>query len=158
MKRLTSVSILTIFILFLSPLSSGTAAHSTDPASNIYPNIAPGSIVQFEHLTIEDGLSQNAGLAIFQDSKGYLWIGSQDGLNRYDGFNFKIYKQDPEDPSSISHNSILAITEDKDGYLWIGTWGGGLNRFDPVTETFVSYHSYPNDPSSLSSDTINSVK
>src|SRR6476661_10650132 len=108
MKHLIPVSILAIFILFLSPLSTGTAAHITDPTSNIYPNIAPGSIVQFEHLTIEDGLSQNAGLAIFQDSKGYLWIGSQDGLNRYDGFNFKIYKHDPEDSSSISHNSILA--------------------------------------------------
>jgi PAS domain S-box-containing protein len=156
MKRL--VPVLTIFLLFLSPLSTGTAAHSTEAAFNLDLNIAPGSIVQFEHLAIEDGLSQNAGLAIFQDSKGYLWIGSQDGLNRYDGFNFKIYKHDPEDPSSISHNSILAITEDKAGYLWIGTWGGGLNRFDPVTETFVSYHSYPNDPSSLSSDTINSVK
>ena len=73
------------------------------------------------------------GLAIFQDSKGYLWIGSQDGLNRYYGFNFEIYKHDPEDPNSISHNSILAITEDRDGYLWIGTWGGGLNCLNPVT-------------------------
>ena len=158
MKRLIPISILTIFILFLSPLSTGTAARSTEAAFNIDLNIAPGSIVQFEHLTIEDGLSQNAGLAIFQDSKGYLWIGSQDGLNRYDGFAFKIYKHDPEDPSSISHNSILAITEDKDGYLWIGTWGGGLNRFDPVTETFVSYHSDPNESSSLSSDTVTSIK
>ena len=158
MKRLIPISILTIFILFLSPLSNGTAARSTEIALSIDPNIAPGSVVQFEHLTIEDGLSQNAGLAIFQDSKGYLWIGSQDGLNRYDGFAFKIYKHDSEDPSSISHNSILAITEDKDGYLWIGTWGGGLDRFDPVTETFVSYHSDPNAPSSLSSDTVTSIK
>ena len=158
MKRLIPISILTIFILFISPLSNGTAACSTETALNIDPNIAPGSIVQFEHLTIEDGLSQNAGLAIFQDSKGYLWIGSQDGLNRYDGSAFKIYKHDPEDASSISHNSILAITEDKDGYLWIGTWGGGLDRFDPVTETFVSFRSDPNEPSSLSSDTVTSIK
>jgi len=158
MKHLIPVSILAIFILFLSPLSTGTAAHSTDPTSNIYPNIAPGSIVQFEHLTIEDGLSQNAGLAIFQDSKGYLWIGSQDGLNRYDGFNFKIYKHDPDDPNSISNNGILVIMEDKDGYLWIGTWGGGLDRFDPVTETFVSYRYHPEESSSLSNDTVTSIK
>src|SRR6266508_299372 len=157
MKRLIPISILTIFILFLSPLSNGTAARSTETALNVDPNIAPGSIVQFEHLTIEDGLSQNAGLAIFQDSKGYLWIGSQDGLNRYDGFAFKIYKHDPEDPSSISHNSILAITEDKDGYLWMGTWGGGLDRFDPVTETFGSYRSDPPEPASLSSDAISVI-
>ena len=158
MKRLIPISILTIFILFLSPLSNGTAARSTETALNVDSNIAPGSVVQFEHLSIEDGLSQNAGLAIFQDSKGYLWIGSQDGLNRYDGFAFKIYKHNPEDPSSISHNSILAITEDKDGYLWIGTWGGGLDRFDPVTETFVSYRSDPTEPASLSSDTVTSIK
>lgn len=158
MKRAIPISILTIFILLVSPLSDGTAARSAEAALNIDPNIAPGSIVQFEHLTIEDGLSQNAGLAIFQDSKGYLWVGSQDGLNRYDGFAFKIYKHDPNDPSSISHNSILAITEDKDGYLWIGTWGGGLDRFDPVTETFVSYRSDPNESSSLSNDSVTSIK
>src|ERR1041384_8118417 len=113
MKHLIPLLILVIFILFLSPLSIGKAAHSIDPTSNIDLNIAPGSIVQFEHLTIEDGLSQNAGLAIFQDSKGYLWIGSQDGLNRYDGYNFKIFKHDPDDLHSISHNSVLAIAEDK---------------------------------------------
>jgi PAS domain S-box-containing protein len=158
MKRLTLISILTISILFISPFSTGTASHSAETTLSIDPNIAPGSIVQFEHLSIEDGLSQNAGLAIFQDSKGYLWIGSQDGLNRYDGFDFKIFKHDPDDPNSISQNSILAITEDKDGYLWIGTWGGGLDRYDPVTETFVSYRSDPNEPSSLSSDTVTSIK
>ena len=158
MKRFLPISILTIFILFLSPLSTGTAAHSTEAALSPDSNLAPGSIVQFEHLTIENGLSQNAGLAIFQDSKGYLWIGSQDGLNRYNGFDFKVYKHDPEDPRSISHNSILAITEDKDGYLWIGTWGGGLDRFDPITETFVSYRTDPKESSSLSNDTVTSIK
>ena len=158
MKRLIPISILTIFSIFISPFSRGIAAYSTETAFAIDLNIAPGSIVQFEHLTIEDGLSQNAALAIFQDSKGYLWIGTQDGLNRYDGFAFKIYKHDPEDPSSISHNSILAITEDQDGSLWIGTWGGGLDRFDPVTETFISYHSDPGESSSLSSDTVTSIK
>src|SRR6266542_578480 len=158
MKRLIPISILTIFILFFSPLSTGTAARPAEAASTIDLNIAPGSIVRFEHLTVENGLSQNAGLAIFQDSKGYLWVGSQDGLNRYDGYSFKVFKHDPDDPNSISHNSILAITEDKDGYLWIGTWGGGLNRFDPATETFVHYQQNANEPSGLSNDTVTSVK
>ena len=158
MKRVIPISLLTIFIVCFSPLSPGMAAHSTEAALNIDSNLAPGSIVQFDHITIENGLSQNAGLAIFQDSQGYLWIGSQDGLNRYNGFDFKIYKHDPEDPNSISHNSILAITEDKDGYLWIGTWGGGLDRFDPSTETFVSYRSDSNELSSLSNDTVTSIK
>ncbi len=158
MKRIIPISILAIIILSFSPFSAGTAAPPMETAFSANQNIAPGSLVQFEHLTIEDGLSQSAGLAIFQDSKGYLWIGSQDGLNRYNGYSFQIFKHDPDDPNLISHNSILAITEDKDGYLWIGTGGGGLNRFDPATETFVRYQHDSNEPSSLSNDTVTSIK
>jgi len=158
MKCIVPLSILTLLILFISPFPAGTAAPPTNTATNADLNVAPGSIVQFEHLTIEDGLSQNAGLAIFQDRQGYLWIGTQDGLNRYDGFTFKVFKHDPENSNSISHNSILAIIEAKDGYLWIGTWGGGLNRFDPATETFVRYRHDPGEPSSLSNDVVTSIK
>jgi PAS domain S-box-containing protein len=158
MKPLIPISIFTIIIGFLSPLSGPTVAAPAAPAAGVEPNTVPGSIIRFEHITIEDGLSQNAGLIIFQDSKGYLWIGTQDGLNRYDGYNFKIYKHDPDNPNSISHNSILAIAEDQDGYLWIGTWGGGLNRFDPAAEIFTPYRNDPNEPSSLSNDTVTSLK
>ena len=158
MKRILAIPILAAIFLLTLPLSSGSASPSTNAAYGADQNFAPGSIVQFEHLSIEDGLSQNAGLAIFQDSRGYLWIGTQDGLNRYDGYTFKIFKHDPDDPNSISHNSILAIAEDKDGSLWIGTWGGGLNRYDPSTEKFTRYLNDPNDPSSLSDGTITSIK
>ena len=158
MKRAIIVSVLLIAAQFASPLRSGTAIPTPKPKLDVDQNFAPGSIVQFERLTIEDGLSQNAGLAIFQDSRGYLWIGSQDGLNRYDGYTFKIYKHDPDDPASISHNSILSIVEDTDGSLWFGTWGGGLNRFDPVTEAFTRYLPDPDDPASLSEGTISSLK
>ncbi|MBK9600612.1 MAG: hypothetical protein IPO36_02035 [Anaerolineales bacterium] len=126
--------------------TTGLAAPPTGAAFDADLNFAPGSVVRFEHLTIEDGLSQNAGLAIFQDSRGYLWIGTQDGLNRYDGYGFKIYKHDPDDPNSLSHNSILSMGEDKNGSLWIGTWGGGLNRYDPATETFTRYLTDPEAP------------
>ncbi len=158
MTRIITVLILTIFVLFDSSSSAGSAAPPMGAAFDIDLNIAPGSIIRFEHLTIEDGLSQNAGLAIFQDSRGYLWVGSQDGLNRYDGYSFKIFKHDPDDPNSLSHNGILAIAEDTDGSLWIGTWGGGLNRFDPVTEKFIRYRYNPDDPASLSNDTVTSIK
>ena len=141
MKRVTWFSLLVIIFSLLLPFSAGVAAPSRGAAFDIDLNFAPGSIIRFDHLTIEDGLSQNAGLAIFQDSRGYLWIGSQDGLNRYDGYTFKIYKHDPDDPDSLSHNSILTMAEDSDGSLWIGTWGGGLNRFDPATEKFDSFGS-----------------
>ena len=156
MKRTFFISTLLILAALLS--SPTAAASSEGGSSNIDLSLAPGSIIQFEHLTITDGLSQNAGLAIFQDSQGFLWVGSQDGLNRYDGNTFKVYKHDPDDPGSISHNSVLSITEDRNGDLWIGTWGGGLNRFDRITETFVRYRSDPHEPSSLSNDTVTSIK
>ena len=102
-------------MLLILPFSQGFAASLASPPLEANLNFAPGSVVRFEHFTSENGLSQNAGLDIFQDSRGYLWIGTQDGLNRYDGYSFKIYKHDPDDPTSLSHNSILEIAEDQDG-------------------------------------------
>src|SRR5688500_15427670 len=122
MKRTTLIPSFLISILFVF-LSSSVAASPLGGVSTLFDlSLAPGSMIQFDHLTIDDGLSQNAGLAIFQNSRGFLWVGSQDGLNRYDGYTFKIFKHDPDDPTSISHNSILSIAEDNEGYLWMGTW------------------------------------
>ena len=133
MKRNIEVVFFVLLALLALPFSSSSALPVEVPAADVDLNFAPGSVVRFEHLSIEDGLSQNAGLDLFHDSRGYLWIGTQDGLNRFDGYSFKIYKHDPDDPTSISHNSILTIAEDACGALWIGTWGGGLNRYDPVS-------------------------
>jgi PAS domain S-box-containing protein len=157
MKRFLYIFLALLTLLFL-PLSQSFAAPAIRPAVGSNLNFAPGSVVRFEHLNSEDGLSQNAGLAIFQDSRGYLWIGTQDGLNRYDGYSFKIYKHDPDDPTSLSHNSILEIAEDQDGALSIGTWGGGLNYYDPLTEKFISYQHNPSDPASISDNTVTSIK
>ena len=158
MKRTPLLPGLFVLILLNFLSTSVVAAPLAEGSTALDLSLAPGSIIQFEHLTIEDGLSQNAGLAIFQDSQGFLWIGSQDGLNRYDGYTFKVFKHDPDDPNSISHNSILSITEDHEGYLWVGTWSGGLNRFDRITETFVRYRHDPDQPSSLSHDVVTSIK
>jgi PAS domain S-box-containing protein len=158
MKRVSwSILIAILGSLFL-PFSAGLAMSSTGAAFHVGFNFAPGSIVRFGHLNIQDGLSQNAGLAILQDSRGYLWIGTQDGLNRYDGYTFAVFKHDPNDSTSISHNSILCIAEDQQGSLWIGTWGGGLDRFNPATETFTSYLHDDKDPTSLRNDTVTSLK
>jgi len=124
MKQFFAAILLIAIFPFAAFSNEGAAPSSANAKSDITPDFAPGSIIQFDHLNIEDGLSQNAGLAIFQDSSGYLWIGSQDGLNRYDGYTFKIFKHDPDDLNSISHNSILSMAEDKSGSLWIGTWDG----------------------------------
>ena len=98
----------------------------------------------FEHLTIEDGLSQSSVKTIIQDSKGFMWFGTNDGLNRYDGYRFKVFRNDIYDSLSISNNEINSISEDSDGYLWIAT-ANGLNRYDRFTETFKHYKFSPKD-------------
>jgi signal transduction histidine kinase/ligand-binding sensor domain-containing protein/CheY-like chemotaxis protein/AraC-like DNA-binding protein len=90
----------------------------------------------FRHLTIADGLSQNSVSAILQDTRGFMWFGTKDGLNRYDGHNFLVFRHDPSDPASISDSDITALFEDRDGRLWVGTRTGGLNRYDRDRERF----------------------
>ena len=95
--------------------------------------------IKFKRLSVEAGLSQSTVNCILQDSKGFMWFGTDDGLNKYDGYGFMIYKHNPDDPFSISHNQIWSLFEDSSGILWIGTFGGGLNRFDRDSEKFTHY-------------------
>ncbi len=111
---------------------------------------------KFEHLTVKDGLSSNKVLSILQDNQGFMWFGTAEGLNRYDGYTIKEYRHDPADITSLSANYILerSIYEDRQGIIWVGTRTGGLNRFDRVTETFKHYRHDPEDSLSISNDTI----
>ena len=113
--------------------------------------------IDFEHISVEHGLSQSTVQYIFQDSKGFLWVCTEDGLNRYDGYDFKIYRHETDNPHSLSNNSIRTMIEDRRGFLWIGTFGGGMNRFDRSTETFVRYQEDPGNPNSLSNNYILSL-
>ena len=117
----------------------------------------PGMSLPFQHLTIQDGLSQNDVSAVLQDSQGYIWIGTQDGLNRYDGYTFIHYRHDPHDLNSISYNNISALFEDADGRLWVGTWGGGLNRYDPLTGKFTHFLPNTNNPASPGNSDVTSI-
>ncbi|GAA4115118.1 two-component regulator propeller domain-containing protein [Aquimarina addita] len=93
---------------------------------------------KFIHISTPDGLSQSSVIAIEQDKLGQIWIGTRDGLNKYDGDKITIYRNIPNDSTSISNNDILSIQEDAEGFIWIGTYHG-LNRYDPKLNSFTSY-------------------
>lgn len=92
----------------------------------------------FHFLTSEDGLPQNSVKTVLKDSRGFIWIGTRDGLARYDGTNVFVYKNSPYSENSISNNSVWQLREDKNGCIWIGT-ERGLNKFDPESDTFRQY-------------------
>ncbi len=103
-------------------------------------NRLPAQDLTFDKLSLEDGLSQGAIYALMQDRRGFIWIGTKDGLNKYDGYRFTIFKHDPFDSTSISNNYITAIFEDAQNNIWVGTLAGGLNRLDRRTNRFRRYH------------------
>ena len=90
----------------------------------------------FRHYQVEDGLSNNAVVCCLQDSKGFLWFGTKDGLDRFDGYTFKVFRNDPEDKNSIGSNFIHALYADNDNRLWVGT-DKGLYSYDETTESFT---------------------
>ncbi len=113
--------------------------------------------IYFESITTANGLSQSDINTIHQDKDGFMWFGTHDGLNRYDGHSFKIYKPNPDNKFSISSNLIYRIEDDKDGNLWIGSTGGGLIYFDRTTEKFTTYKQKKGDAGSLNSNYISGV-
>ena len=111
-------------------------------------------VLRFDHISIEQGLSQSSVQVIFQDRRGFLWFGTEDGLNRYDGYNVKIYKPDPDAINSLSDRWITSIVEDQEDYLWIAT-RLGLNRYNPRTEEFSRFLHDDANPVSLIDNHIN---
>ena len=114
------------------------------------------SFLMMQKLNVADGLSQGTVYCSFQDSKGFLWFGTQFGLNRFDGYTYKVFLNDPSDSTSISSNQIFAIAEDSNGYLWIGT-DEGLNRYNPDRNTFRHFLHSPTNNNTLSSNFITSL-
>jgi ligand-binding sensor domain-containing protein/serine phosphatase RsbU (regulator of sigma subunit) len=110
--------------------------------------------IEFERISVEEGLTQSTIYSILQDHKGFLWFGTDDGLNRYDGYNFKVYSHINGVETSLSNNRVISMIEDSQNTLWIATIGGGLNKFDWTTDSFKSYRSNPNDSNSLSIDRV----
>jgi two-component system sensor histidine kinase ChiS len=106
---------------------------------SIAGNITVDNILRFKQVSIDKGLSQSSVFTIIQDRSGFVWLGTSDGLNMYDGYEFVIYKHEPLNKNSISSNFITCLFEDKDGNIWIGTKDGGLNLFNRQTRQFTRY-------------------
>lgn len=104
-----------------------------------YFSFAQKEDIQFEHLSMKDGLSMNPIMAIEQDRKGFLWFGSQDGLNKFDGYKFEVFKNKDDDSTSISDNFITALSSDNQGKLWVGTLSG-LNVYNSITNSFKRFN------------------
>ncbi|HVO72799.1 MAG TPA: two-component regulator propeller domain-containing protein, partial [Ignavibacteriaceae bacterium] len=96
--------------------------------------------ITFGHLSLEDGLSNNSVNCLLQDHYGFLWFGTDDGLNRFDGYQIRIFRNDPGDTHSLSDNSIYSVFEDRAGFLWIGTNNGDLNRYDQKADKFEHWN------------------
>jgi ligand-binding sensor domain-containing protein/signal transduction histidine kinase len=169
MKRL-SIPFLGLLLVFLLASCAGLETPLATPEADSTPTSRPPApsrvspvslpqicdcVLRFDHISIEQGLSQSSVRVIFQDSRGFIWFGTEDGLNRYDGYTFKIYKPDPDVSYSLSDRWITSIVEDKEGYLWIATRLGGLNRYDPRTEEFTRYLHDDLNPLSLSDNHVN---
>lgn len=119
-------------------------------------NFSSAAELRFEHFSVSEGLSQSTVLCILQDSKGFMWFGTENGLNRYDGYKFTVYKRDPENPNSLSNNYIWALQEEPAGVLWIAT-NNGLNRFDTIQQTITRYFHDETNPNSLSHNDIRAL-
>ena len=110
----------------------------------------------FRRLTTNDGLSQDNVVAIVQDRRGFMWFGTAEGLNRYDGNSFVVARNDPNDLPSLSRGFVGAVVEDDRGYLWFGAYPG-INKFDPATERSTPYIHDPNNSNSFSGNSVASI-
>jgi diguanylate cyclase (GGDEF)-like protein len=113
--------------------------------------------ISFRRVAIPDDIPVHLCTALAQDRDGFLWIGTQAGLVRYDGYSFRVYRSDPENSRSLGDSYVRTLFAASDGRLWVGTFSGGLSVYDPASDSFVRYRHDPEDPGSLSHDRVEAV-
>jgi len=116
----------------------------------------PG-LVSFQRLALPDDVPAGLSSAIAQDTQGFLWFGTQDGLVRYDGYGFRTYRAAPGQPAALSGSYIRTLLATPDGRLWAGTMSGGLSVYDPRTDAFTRYRHHAGDPASLAHDHVEAL-
>ena len=120
--------------------------------------------IKFSHITSEQGLSVAGVNSIIKDHKGFMWFGTQEGINKYDGVNMTVYRHNPDDDNSLSNNFIYYLFEDgrtgntgTGSIIWVCTNGGGLEKFDTKTGKFIHFRNDPENKNSLSSDRVRCI-
>lgn len=155
-SRVQFLLFLPIIVLVLNTYLPATAHGLAHGSANANTSSSPSAVaspqaqtsptsegVHFERITTEDGLSNNYINRILQDSQGFMWFGTMDGLNKYDGYSFTVYRHDPENPHSLREDYILSIYEDRAGVLWVGTMNGWLEKYDRQKDQFTHYKVSP---------------
>lgn len=125
--------------------------------SFLLPCILKAQTLQPESIGVEQGLSQSTVFDVLQDREGFLWAATKDGLNRYDGYQFKVFTNDPYDPFSLSNNTVTTLFEDSKGRIWAGTENAGLCIFNKKTGRFHRIQHHPGEPNGLSGHKINKI-
>jgi ligand-binding sensor domain-containing protein len=141
MRRLSVACMMLSVVFSLHPMA-GAEPRPLEASRPIRLPLLEGKGIRFTHLSTEQGLSESRIDHMLQDRRGFIWIGTYNGLNRYDGYRFKTYKPDPNNPNSLGGLQVLTLLEDRSGILWIGV-DQELDRFDPVTERFTHFRAHP---------------
>lgn len=130
------------------------AAFNVALATPPVPEVRP---MYFEHLSVREGLSQSTVMSILQDSRGFIWLATESGLNRYDGYSLKEYRRERGNEQALASDYIWKIDEDSRGDLWLATSGGGVARWDRGSDRFQQFRHVPGDPDSIASDTVRTL-
>ena len=110
--------------------------------------------MRFNHISLDDGLSQSTVLSVLQDANGMIWIGTENGLNRYNGYEFEVFRRERGKPDTLSSDFVFDIEQDANGNLWLATNGGGLARRDASTGKFTVFRHDPSDPTSIAANIV----
>ncbi|HYF62222.1 MAG TPA: two-component regulator propeller domain-containing protein, partial [Herpetosiphonaceae bacterium] len=141
-------------LMSFAPAPAALLAQGAVPPAQPPPQFNRQAMLRFRHLTVDDGLPSNQITAMAQTSRGFMWFGTNEGLARYDGYGFIIYKHDPDDAGTLSGNQIGALAEDSAGRLWVATANRGLNRFDAASGRFIRYLPDPANPDAIADATV----
>ncbi len=147
LRRFATAAVLRPLLPFMLVLLGSPAALADGDTGGQHP-------IRFDRLTLEDGLSQSTVLDVLQDSKGMLWIATENGLNRYDGYEFQTFYRERGNPHALSSDFVFDVEEDGEGRLWIATNGGGLVSHDRASSHFRAYRHDPAKESGIASNVV----